>query len=285
MNRHSRKTVAEETLRILERGEYAPRPGSRVFIVDAVVSAVEDVRLFTPEELADLLGAEPKQAAMQTRFKVRNETTLSAAARLVVELGLQDVLCLNFASAKNPGGGFLVGSQAQEESLARSSALYATLTAAPAYYDANRRCGTAFYTDHMILSPNVLVFREDSGALLDRPYNVSFLTAPAVNAGAVRKNEPRRVSEINETMRRRIAMALTVAEHQGYRRLVLGAWGCGVFRNDPAEIAALFAEQLAGGGRYSASFDAVVFAVLDKPNGGIFEVFQKTFEIHETCKI
>ncbi len=277
MNRLNRKSLAEDMLRIVECGEYEPRPGVVVRIADAVEAAVGETRLFTPSELNRLTKWAPEPVEGGTRIEVCNETTLSAAHRLVVEEGLGEVLCLNFASAKNPGGGFLGGSQAQEESLARSSALYACLTAAPMYYEVNRSCRTTMYTDHMILSPDVPVFRLDDGGLLDEPYEVSFITAPAVNAGAVARNEPRCIEQIVPTMRRRIAMVLALAASEGYKQLVLGAWGCGVFRNDPEEIAGLFAEQLLAGGVYAQCFERIVFAVLDHPGGESIEAFEQRF--------
>lgn len=278
MNRPRRKTIANETLDIIECGEYVLPNATCVRIGDAVDACVAGTRLFTPEELSELASRGVEPIVGRTRYSVRNETTLQAAARLAAEQDPADVLCLNFASAKNPGGGFLGGSQAQEESLARSSALYASLTAAPGYYDVNRACGTPFYTDHMILSPGVPVFRDDRGDLLDAPYEVSFLTAPAVNAGAVKKNEPHRSSEIPLLMRRRIEMVLALAASEGYRHLVLGAWGCGVFRNDPAMVAGLFAEQLLGDGRYARSFERVAFAVLDGPEGAVLSPFENAFD-------
>ncbi len=277
MNRQNRKTIAEDTLQIIERGEYVPRPGSRVDIAVAIKAAVSDTRVYTPAELEELVDHSPARVSGATQFVVRNETTLSTARRLVVDARLQNVLCLNFASAKNPGGGFLGGSQAQEESLARSSALYASLEAAPLYYEVNRVCGTAMYTDHMILSPGVPVFRDDMGELLGESYRVAFVTAPAVNAGAVSRNEPERTDQIAPVMGRRIAMLLALAASQGYRHLVLGAWGCGVFRNDPGEIADLFAEHLLGDGNYANSFERVEFAVLDQPTGQIINAFEHAF--------
>lgn len=275
MNRQKRKQMAEEALQILETGAYVSRAGKRVVISDNIAVATAKTRVFTPEALANIVNDTASHAT--TTFDVRNETTLNAAKRLVVDHSWKEVMCLNFASAKNPGGGFLGGSEAQEESLARSSALYASLMAAPAYYEVNRACGTALYTDHMILSPGVPVFRDDEGALLDEPYEVAFITAPAVNAGAVSRNEPEHTDQIVPTMRRRIAKVLTLAAISGHKHLVLGAWGCGVFRNDPMEIATLFAEKLLGDGAYANRFDSVVFAVLDHPAGQTIEPFQKAF--------
>jgi uncharacterized protein (TIGR02452 family) len=178
----------------------------------------------------------------------------------VLEGRADDVLCLNFASAKNPGGGFLNGSQAQEESLARASGLYACLLQARAMYDTNRQFDSCLYTDHMIYSPRVPVFRDDDDVLLAEPYAVSFVTAPAVNAGALRPGERAR---IEPTMRGRTEKVLALAAAHGHEALVLGAWGCGVFRNDPTDVARWFHEHLCETPAFEGVFRTVVFAVLD----------------------
>lgn len=110
------------------------------------------------------------------------------------------MLALNFASARHPGGGFLGGSQAQEESLARASGLSPCLNQFQEMYDTNQRFSSCLYTDHMIYAPDVPVFRDDDDRLLEEPFLVSILTAPAVNAGAVRRNEPHHVQHIEPVM-------------------------------------------------------------------------------------
>ncbi|TQK50565.1 uncharacterized protein (TIGR02452 family) [Streptomyces sp. SLBN-118] len=71
---------------------------------------------------------------------------------------------------------------------------------------------------------------------------------------------------------------LETAAKEGYRRLVLGAWGCGVFRNDPAVVAAAFHALLTGGGRFAGHFEQIVFAVLDRTSDGpTLGAFRRTF--------
>lgn len=261
MSRSKRASIAKETIKITERGWYEVDGFERVEIRDQIDACLAGTKLIRPADHDIPNGWD--EAKQTTAMEVRNETTLTAAKRLVVEQRLSSVLALNFASAKNPGGGFLGGSQAQEESLARSSALYASLQTQLEYYEANRGCRTALYTDHMILSPGVPVFREDSGTLLSEPYVVGMLTAPAVNAGAVNDNEPANVEKILPAMASRIDKVLALALRHGYQHLVLGAWGCGVFRNDPEAVAGLFAQALLGDGDYANAFRSVSFAVLD----------------------
>lgn len=208
-----------------------------------------------------------------TSFKVSNETTLAAGHRLVSQHGADRVAALNFASAKTPGGGFLGGSQAQEESLARASALCACLENHMAYYDANRASSSPLYTDHMIVSPRVPVFRDDNERLLEEPWEVTLITAPAPNAAAIAKTEPGLLESVEPTFRRRIENVLAAAVALGQTAVVLGAWGCGVFGNDPAMVARVFGEFLLEAGPYSHAFETVTFAVLDRGSDtiGAFE--------------
>ena len=187
-----------------------------------------------------------------------NETTLVAARRLIAA-GYRPA-ALNFASARHPGGGFLNGARAQEESLARSSGLYACLVG-NAMYDLHEARRDAMYTDYVIYSPDVPVFRDDNGTLLAEPYLCSFITSPAVNAKVVLEREPSRRAEIPKVMWRRILKVLAVAAIHGHQALVLGAWGCGAFGNDSREIAGLFQRALAED--FRDVFAQVVFAVTD----------------------
>ena len=150
---------------------------------------------------------------------------------------------LNFASAKNPGGGFLNGAMAQEEALAASSGLYNTLLRHEIYYSGNRNCGTMMYTDHAIYLPDVVFFRDENFHLLDKPVLASVLTLPAVNLGQVRlKGED--VQTAKSVMKARMRLSLAIFASQQERYVILGAYGCGVFRNDPIEIATWWRELL-----------------------------------------
>ncbi|WP_432055746.1 TIGR02452 family protein [Streptomyces sp. bgisy022] len=175
---------------------------------------------------------------------------------------------LNFASARNPGGGYLNGAQAQEEALCRASALHTCLLRVPAFYEHHRAHRDPFYTDRVIHSPAVPVFRDDRGRLLDEPFTAHFLTSPAPNAGVILRRLPDRAAEIPGAVAERAGRVLETAAAVGHRRLVLGAWGCGVFRNDPAVVAGAFRSLIGPGGRFAGTFDHVVFAVLDRTAGG-----------------
>jgi uncharacterized protein (TIGR02452 family) len=190
---------------------------------------------------------------------VTGEGSLQAARRLYVA-GAERIAVLNFASARNPGGGYLGGAKAQEEDLCRNALLYPCLLRAPDYYAAHRASSDLLYSDRVIWSPDVPVHRGDDGRLAE-PYPVSFLTAAAPNAGEVLRRDPDAGPRIRRALHRRTERVLAVAAHHGARHLVLGAWGCGVFRNDPREVAEAFHTHLTGDGAFSSSFECVVFAV------------------------
>jgi len=187
-----------------------------------------------------------------TRVQVSNETTLGAARRLV-DAG-ERPLALNFANGVHPGGGFLEGATAQEEVLCRSSALYLTLVG-DAMYDAHARRPLPDATDWAIYSPAVPVFRTDDGTTLPRPWRLDVLTCSAPYAPGV--GQP----EAGDLLARRIHRVLAIARAYGHRALVLGAWGCGAFHNDPRRTARDFREALAG--PFDGAFAEVVFAIAD----------------------
>ncbi|KAF0178479.1 MAG: Uncharacterized protein FD161_1784 [Limisphaerales bacterium] len=258
MNRENRITLAQSTAAISESGHYRAECGVEVHIADAVREAVAGTVLLSPSDFASL---QPKRRASSTLIEVTKETTVGALLRLNPQAG--SLGCLNFASARNPGGGFLTGAQAQEESLARTSALHRCLLAAPAFYARNRENRSTLYLDLVIFSPRVPFFRDDKGRLLDQPVLASVITAPAPNAGAMAQNERENLHLIEPALKRRAEFVLAVAAAKGIERLVLGAWGCGVFRNDPATVAQAFGDQLLDEGRFRDVFSEVVFAVFD----------------------
>ena len=127
-----------------------------------------------------------------------------------------------------------------------------------AWYELHRN---PFYSDYAIYSPDVPVFRTDHGELLDAPYLCAFITCPAVNATVALERDPACRPAICSAMTQRIERILAIAAGHGHEHLVLGAWGCGVFGNDPREIATLF--QAALKGPFRGAFATVVFAILD----------------------
>ena len=280
-----RKAVARETLAIMEQGHYEYE-GERISIREGMEESIRRSILITPEEGETLLtaygegkgtegsslsgksetgamnGMEGASPVGEMYSRVENISTVDAIRKLVEE-GKAEIGVLNFASAKNPGGGFINGAMAQEESLAASSTLYRTLLANEEYYKRNRAQSSMMYTDYGIYSPDVFFFRDGRFKLVKNPVKASVLTLPAVNMGQIRiKGED--VGAAQEAMRRRMKLALAIFAKQGAKNLMLGAYGCGVFRNDPEMIAVWWKELLEEG--MQNYFDSIFYAVITSRN-------------------
>lgn len=272
--------IANQTLEIVKRGEYQATSGRVVHLKAQLAEAIEGTRLYTPQELARLLEnrqrlQNPTGKVVRPKIEVTPESTAQATRRLSEEEGEQAVVALNFASARSPGGGFLRGAQAQEEDLARCSALYECQLRQQEYYEANRAQRSPLYTDHIIYSPKVPFFRDEQLELLEKPFLTSIITAPAPNAGEFLRGEPQALEMLRSTLERRAGMVLEVAADQGERVVVLGGWGCGVFRNSPAVVAQVFADWISHPG-FGSAFERVVFGIYERDrHRPVLEIFKR----------
>ena len=261
MARERARALGLETLAILEARAYRTPAGRTVALGERIDRARAGTRSYTPD---DPVPATPPRHP-SPRVTVENRTTLDAARGLFDE-GLRPA-ALNFASGVATGGGWLTGSRAQEESLFRSSALHACLDGDP-MYAYHRWQRSRMRSSRTVYTPDVPVFRTDDGALLDEPWTCSFLTCSAVEAHRLDTGDDVGRRAIAEAMAVRIDRVLSIAAAHGQDTLVLGAWGCGAFGNDPATIAALFRDAIAG--RHAGAFAAIVFAITDWSDGRRF---------------
>ena len=163
---------------------------------------------------------------------------------------------LNFASYKNPGGQFINGSKAQEESLCMESYLYNVLKDFNDYYDwNNKHKNKALYLNRAIYSPNVRFERNKDYIFCD------VITCAFPNKKASQKYCGTSDEENSKVLRDRIDFILKIAKDNLVENLILGAGGCGVFGQDPYEVAQIFKELLTT--KYKC-FDKVIFAIPDK---------------------
>ena len=286
MNNKSLIGIAKQNEAIVRRGFYLPSTasdrvkGEKIDIKTPAEASIERTAVYTPDELHQLLGKNDGGEILPRVEVVEGKT--GEVARQVAEEEDVEPLVLNFASAKNPGGGYVRGTRAQEEDLCRCSTLYFNLVMCTDYYQANRKCGSVLYTDHMIYSRGVPFFRDEDYQLLDEVVKLSVITAPAPNAGEfLRKNPDADPSIIQNTMIRRIGMVLALAQRHEHRVLVLGAWGCGVFGNDPIKVADAFAMWL-GSPRFAKAFDRVVFGIYTREDQRyILQAFKDEFDDDE----
>lgn len=277
--RTDNKQLAEEILTITKNGKYI-KDNKEIDFSVAQRKAEQLTQLYRPETL-EILSPEKALHAEKVKIEVTAESTQESAFRLAVLENKTHIALLNFASAKNVGGGFLGGAKAQEEDLCRHSGLYLCQLTQPDYYQENKKCQSMLYTDNMIYSPDVPFFRLNHQYLSDY-FFASVITSPAPNAGEYLKrenpnNQLKNEAVIEEVFIRRAKYLLNLAKFHDHRILILGAWGCGVFRNSPEMVAKVFAFHL-NQPEFSYYFERIIFAIYDKsPNQKNIQAFQKVF--------
>lgn len=219
-----------------------------------------------------------------TEFSVENEDCLVVAEKLVRQ-GMQNVAVLNMANRQNPGGGVYGGAGAQEESLFRRSNYFQSLYRYAPYaeqygvirsnqqYPLDRNFGGCF-------SPHVTVFRgpESMGyPLLDETWQVNFIAVAALNRPELcydENGEARLAPELVPAAKNKIRTVFNIAIDQGMEVLVLGALGCGAFKNPPRQIAQLFAEILQEA-TYHGRFQKIIFAITGHNDN--YRIFKEVF--------
>jgi uncharacterized protein (TIGR02452 family) len=254
MPRDVATAMGHDTQHLTEQGWYTNAHGQKVDI-RALRDAAKDGTVAFRPGVTPPVGA-PRNTHVHTF--IYNQTTLAVAEARAAE-GYR-VAILNFASATSPGGGWLAGARAQEESLARSSTLVHAIRDDAMYQDRTHRTNP-FYDDTVIVTPDVPFFRHHNGQFLNTPWQGDVITSAAVMAKDVRSYMPDRVGEIAATMRQRTQKVFHIATTLDADILILGAWGCGAFGNDPDEIAQIIYDTMQNVDM--RRFVAIDFAVAD----------------------
>lgn len=204
------------------------------------------------------------------RVVVTEERALAAAWRLEAG-GLRPVV-LNFASARNPGGGYRAGARGHEEDLCRATRLAQYLEAAEtaAFYEAGRAAGP-LNTDWALYTPAVPVLLTPPPPasvawVPPPPWLCAFITCAAPNATQARL-QGHTEAELERAFQARVPRVFAIAAAHAHRSLVLGAWGCGSHGNNPHVVARVFAASLRSAtgtaAGLAADFEEVVFAIPD----------------------
>ncbi|KAG6335025.1 hypothetical protein ID866_4070 [Astraeus odoratus] len=292
------KEIAESTIRVITAGKLACF-NDPLDLAAKVKFSNRNTHYYPPNSSLSrwnsALGSSSALPHTATDFSIREMTTLQGGRMLCDILASKGrsygrIALLSFASATEPGGAYVRGVQAQEESIARSSTLVPSLVAdvAGQFYK-HHRCHhkSGYYSHAMIYTPAVVVFRNDDGQWIS-PFEVDVLTCAAVNAHEVQKTlrmpvgtQPWKLEEkIEGEMRERMARILFLLEEQGAKNIVLGSFGAGAYGNNVETVARIWMELLVGThARYRYSFERVVFAVLGKET---YKIFTRAFNNRRT---
>jgi uncharacterized protein (TIGR02452 family) len=261
MKQSTRIETAKKTLEIVEKGQYEHN-NIPINVKSGIKNTIEKTYTISPDNWEKIFEESALKKAKlnhETNTQIWNCSTIEAIEKSNKAL---KTVVLNFASAKNPGGGFLGGASAQEESLARSSSLYASQTKNREMYEHNRSKSTFLYSDYMIYSPETLFWFDDDGGTFETPLVVDVITSPAPNKGAMLQHDRKdEIAKIETIFKARIEKTLALAVVNGVESIILGAWGCGVFRNEPSDVAQYFKDVIAT--KFKNSFKEIIFAIYD----------------------
>lgn len=260
---------------------------SNVRLAESVKKSIANTRLYAPDDKPQISSVGNTRS---TKISVTAERSFEAAKRLYEKYGGEKRIAVhNFASATNPGGGVTRGSSAQEEALCRCSTLYPCLNTDKLfeeYYSMHKKRHDVRYTDACIYTPDITVFKTDTSFPEHIPENewfsVDILTCAAPNLRSEPYNSmnpgkgaPVKMtdSELLSLHKKRGRHILGIAAENGDDILVLGAFGCGAFRNDPHIVARAYKELLP---EFEGMFDEIVFAVYCTPdNTKNFDTFKR----------
>ena len=170
---------------------------------------------------------------------------------------------LNMASAKTPGGGVLYGSKAQEEALFRCSNLSVSIS----------KSLYPLPIDQVLVTENAIFFKDKDYHDLEDAHVATVITcaAPKLEAGDLDWCR----NDYDAIINMKMELILNAALKYNVETLILGAWGCGVYKNDPTYIATQFLEHLKRDNRHYC-YDRIVFAVINDGNsvGNNYEIFK-----------
>lgn len=255
-------------------------------LFDAVAKSIEDTKLYMPDEYPEI---NKTGSDKNGKITVTKERTLEASKKLHDIYPESRIGVLNFASATNPGGGVTKGSSAQEESLCRCSTLYPCLHTSRLFsdfYKMHHHKKDLCYTDTCIYTPDIVVMKSDTPFPENIPqkewFSVDILTCAAPNLRHKPYNsmnpgvaEPINISdwELLAIHKKRGSHILNIAVANNIDVLVLGAFGCGAFCNNPSIVARAYKEIIPD---YKKYFREIRFAVYCSHNhSGNYDTFNK----------
>lgn len=207
------------------------------------------------------LEIEPAQLVTKSNISVIDSDTVSAGIRFSL---LGKTALLNMASDKKPGGGVRNGARAQEESLFRCSNLSEVISTS--YYPLKE--------DECLYTSDAVFFKDFNYEYI-KPTEIDVITMAAINLNGIEITD---FKQYIKTTKDKIRLIFSLAIKNEVKNIILGAWGCGVFKNNPNQIATLFREVLDEG--YNSHFDNVVFAIINDHNSvdNNLEIFKSTLK-------
>ena len=235
----------------------------------------------------------PHLEACKRNIHVKNEDCLVVARAIQAEHA--SVCVLNMANQVNVGGDYLtLCALAQEESLIKRTNLLDALIhldgvkrtnnpSNPHQYALSDCLGFNYEDQHMgfgeftcLYSPDITVSYLDHALEqpLEHPFTVNIISSAAYNLANLPETFNQELYAAGTVLKIMNQLRTAKAHHQ--RHLVLGAFGCGAFGNDPDFIARIYRSSI-DELEFVGCFDSISFAVTQKKSAGNYDVFHQVF--------
>ena len=227
--------------------------------------SVENSKIYDETKFLDKSGGKMPQ------IFVKDSGVSDEIESLLVNFGDKKICILNFASFTSPGGGFINGAMAQEEALCHVTNLYNILKEFKSLYDKNKSLrNNGIYKNWAIYSPDV-VYDKMCDATIN---HIDVITCPAPNASVFFNSfsSEEDVNRYSNILYERCKYVLDIARENNVNVLCLGAFGCGVFANNPYCVAECFKILIE---TKNYNFDVVTFPI---PAGDNLDAFKEIFK-------
>ncbi|NGX44180.1 MAG: hypothetical protein K1060chlam3_00345 [Candidatus Anoxychlamydiales bacterium] len=255
-------------------------------IVGTNIKTKEDEKKYFDEVVSKnalLAKNEPLTYKVAQKVEIIEGDTFDVALTLKNEKKYKNVAVLNMANQTSPGGGFLQGSSAQEEALCRRSNLFDSINIHPIGRDKTNfnpylreKMKGSYQVPEFgaIYSPNILIYRGnqdvDGYAYLKNPEDVDVISSAAYDIAHGSKSKP---ANYRENTKIKLQMILNTALEKKQECVVLGAYGCGAFGNDPKEVTSIVKEILKERAIYQKEMKIVFAIIKDRNDKGNIENF------------
>jgi uncharacterized protein (TIGR02452 family) len=295
------KPIVEQTRDLYHKGAYQTEGTVVLLDKDLMKKTQENTVVYNASETPPIPPSQ-KTPGLVTQVTVENTDTVTAT-RHVMDKGAKKPVLLNLANAYSAGGGVLTGCTAQEEELCRCSTLLHAI-------GENERLaalppeGSAYVYKQpipqggVVYSPNVQFFRgtrAEGYPLWKTPMQAGVISAAGPDLRTKSKESAISLTEYKKIVTTTIESILRVAAANHHDAVVLGAIGCGAFRNPdwekkqltdkngpktiPELVSSLFKEVLEKD-EFKEVFKEISFGIFDQtPKKEVISPFVTTFQI------
>lgn len=236
-------------------------------LILAIMRSIRGQRVYLENDNT-IASYQPTQNSEKARVIISEKRSFEAA--MPYAKAGKRVCVLNFAAWTTPGGGVESGCSAQEESLCRCSTLYPCISSEETFKsfylphrEMKKQAESYLHNDDIIYTPDVVVFKTDTDFPKSLPedewYKVDIITCAAPRLYSDYNEE--KLEEVISSRIEKVFKAPLVYNSKNYDVLILGAFGCGAFKNPPELVAKIFNNHLKS---FCYNFEVIEFPIFHK---------------------